>query len=113
MTAYNRWRCDGPKTRAFRKRRKTRAVDTIKQPEQLPDRETISRRSWSSFLRNAAPFAAFCLVIRAKPLMRPRNFWAAERGVVYGYDNGDGTRTLRPLEPVARERAVTAFNNGL
>ncbi len=42
--------------------------------------------------------------------------WAKSVGLVSGYDNHDGTRSLKPLEDVMRERAavvlMNAFDNG-
>ena len=42
---------------------------------------------------------------------RPQMAWAVGKGLVSGKDNGDGTFTLAPGEPVARERAATVFMN--
>ncbi len=37
--------------------------------------------------------------------------WAKQKGLVSGYDNHDGTRTLNPQENVARERVATVLAN--
>ena len=43
--------------------------------------------------------------------------WAKQNGLVSGYDNHDGTRTLNPQESVARERVavvlMNAYNSGV
>lgn len=43
----------------------------------------------------------------------PSMAWSVNAGLVNGYDNGDGTRTLRPYEDVARERVAAILYNGL
>ncbi len=53
----------------------------------------------------------------ASPWSRSPIAWAAEKGLVGGYENADGTRTLAPGEDVQRGRAATvlmrAFDLGI
>ncbi len=53
----------------------------------------------------------------ASPWSRSPIAWAAEKGLVGGYENEDGTRTLAPGEDVSRGRAATvlmrAFDLGI
>lgn len=45
----------------------------------------------------------------ASPWSRSHIAWAAQEGLVNGYDNEDGTRTLAPGEDVGRGRAATVL----
>ena len=46
---------------------------------------------------------------KASPWSRSPIAWAAEKGLVGGYENEDGTRTLAPGEDVSRGRAATVL----
>lgn len=59
----------------------------------------------------------FAVGADASPWSRSPIAWAAEKGLVGGYKNEDGTRTLAPGEDVSRGRAATvlmrAFDLGI
>ena len=59
----------------------------------------------------------FAVDADASPWSRSPIAWAAEKGLVGGYENEDGTRTLAPGEDVSRGRAATvlmrAFDLGI
>ena len=60
---------------------------------------------------DAAALASFTDGDGVSPWAKQAMAWATEKGLVSGYDNGDGTHTLAPQSEVKRERAATLLAN--